>query len=610
MILPCHRPNAVRALLSGLLTLLLVSPGLAQQGGVENGLRQMPLTQPDQPPYGQRTDAFRRLLFEFRFHPVKSFAELQEEPGKSVLIVLGDPKCLNDRDFPQGVREFVAQGGAVMIASDKATTDQSARHLIQLAGVIVTGEALVCMSSDPNLVYNGFANCPFVQPTASPGSLGGSANVWSTLAELIGAGQRPDLFRDPHPNQPNLRVATNVPSRLAEQGRLPRSGIYRLAQLPPCRIENVSVGPMPPTSPPPRFGPQSPPPRRGGMSRSFARQEAPLFAVGGNVGKGRFLVLADHSLFINRMILPRETGNLEFAANCLHWLRGGVSSLSEAMKVMNSPRGTQALTGERNKLLFWDDGEVRTNFEVPLKSVPIGPPWGAEPAIVAAIDQALARAEDQNSFNRHLLEELADQDWTMNKLGRAVLYLLTFALFLLLGYRFVWRERYRLDVTVPRLARVVAQHEPRASLLEQRRWAMLRAGNVWETAHQSARLCFQSAGISLIGKFPPRISVQGNWWRRWRIARRVGRLWELARGDAPARIPPAALKHWLRDLEELRTALSKGTIRLTDTSERPANTGRTARSNSARCANWPRGCASCGSASSARSARSSSAWPG
>jgi hypothetical protein len=552
MIIPRYRPNMARALPAALLLLSLASPCEGQSNEV---------------PYGQRTDAFRRLLFELRFQPVKTFAELQEEPSKSVLIVLGDPQCLDDRNFPERLRGFIEKGGAVLIATDKATQGQAARHLLELAGVTVTGETLVVTPSFLNQVYNGNGYCPFVQPMANSAPLGGSANVLGALAELIGAGQRPALFRNPHPDQPDLRVATNVSSRLKLQGLFLPSGIYRLAQLPSCRDENSFQEQVRFRGYPGMSGPQNITPKMNGNAQQY---DAPLFAVGGKVGKGRVLVLADHSIFINRMILPRDTGNLEFAANCLHWLRGGASSLPEMMKAANTPQGLQQLAGERERVLFSDDGVVRTNFEVPLKSVPITPPLAAEPAIVAAIDRALARAEDENSFNLNLLEGFDDNGWTMNRLGRYALCLLTLAFLLLLGYRFVWRERYRPDLGVPRLARVVAQHEPRASLLEQRRWALLRGGNVWETAHQSARLCFQSAGIPLTGPYPPRVTVQGGWWRRWRAARRVGRLWELARGAAPARIPPAALKHWLRDLDELKTALAKGTIRLTSTSERPA----------------------------------------
>ncbi len=68
-------------------------------------------------PYGQRTDAFRRLLYEFKFQPLKTFAQLQAKPSESVLIVLGDPSCLSMDHFPEGLRSFVQQGGAVLIAT-------------------------------------------------------------------------------------------------------------------------------------------------------------------------------------------------------------------------------------------------------------------------------------------------------------------------------------------------------------------------------------------------------------------------------------------------------------------------------------------------------------
>ncbi len=61
----------------------------------------------------------------------------------------------------------------------------------------------------------------------------------------------------------------------------------------------------------------------------------------------------------------------------------------------------------------------------------------------------------------------------------------------------------------------------------------------------------------------PRVTVRGGWWQRQRIGRRVTRLWRLARGEAPILTSPAALNRWLRELEELKTALANGTIQLT-----------------------------------------------
>jgi hypothetical protein len=263
------------------------------------------------------------------------------------------------------------------------------------------------------------------------------------------------------------------------------------------------------------------------------------------------------------MILPRDTGNLEFAANCLHWLRGGVCTPGEAIQAMGSTIRLEQLAGQRDKVLLWDDGRIRTDFEVPMKKMPLHPTLGSEPAIVAAIDQTLARLEDNHAFDDGLFEVFDDQGWSTRKLQRYVLYLLTLAALMLAAYRFFRHARHRVDAAVPMLAQAVTQHEPKASLLEQRRRALLRSGNVWETVHQLARQQFESAGIPLTGSSPPRLTTEGSWWQRWRVRRRVARLWQLARGETPARISPPALRRWMRDLEELKTILANGTIQRT-----------------------------------------------
>ncbi|HWG44969.1 MAG TPA: hypothetical protein VN688_19525 [Gemmataceae bacterium] len=499
-------------------------------------------------PYGQRTDAFRRLLYELKFQPLKTFAELQLNPSESVLIVLGDPSCLSRGYFPEGLMPFVQQGGAVLIATDKKTEGEVGKNLVSLAGVNVTGETLMCLRPNPADLYGTSPYCPFVQPVPDSTGSAGSTNVLGALATIVGAGGQPVLFRNPRPDQPDLRVATNAPSRLQQRGWWLPGGIQRLAYLPLCEDETKALH-RPPVL---RIRPDNQP----------EASPRPLFAVGGTMGEGRVLVLADHSVFINRMILPRDTGNLEFAANCLHWLRGGASTPIEMLRAANSPQAIQQITGQRDKVLFWDDGQIRTDFRVPMREIPINPSLGSEPAIVAAVNQTVMKMEDQNALNRNLLDGLDNRDWSLQRLGRYAVYALTLALLLFLGYVVVWRGRYRLDASSPLLEYVAAQHEPRLSLLEQRRRAMLRTGNVWETAHQLARQCFESAGIPLTGTSAPRIALRGGWWQTWRIRRRIARLWSLAQGDTPMRISPIALKRWLREMEELKTALVNAEIRM------------------------------------------------
>jgi hypothetical protein len=518
-------------LVAGLLTFVLVSPCAAQKAIATNVPKPINIPLHElQTPYGQRTDAFRRLLFEIQFQPWHNFGELLANPSESILIVLGEPGFLSKNNFPHGLRSFVEQGGAVLIATDKETEGEAGRILSELAGVRVSGNKL----HDPSgtKLYKGQPFCPFVEPIAASTPMGGPARVLAS---------RPDLFRNPQPNQAPLQVATNAPSELwQDEHGLPK-GIHRLAHLSPgCTDEDLLFRPA---------GGRSPLP--------------PLFAVGGTLGKGRVVVLADHSIFINRMMLPRDNGNLEFAANCLHWLRGGVSTPGELLRAANDPQATEKLLGRRDKVLFCDDGHIWTDFAVPLKRMPIKPSLDMAPAVVAALDRAVGRMEDGDVFNRTLEIQIEGLPGGWPCVLRTAVYAFTLAAMVLLGYFFLWRGRHRHESSVPLLAHAVSQHEPGASLLEQRRRALLRSGNVWETVHQLARQCFEEAGIPLTGDAPPRLVAQGGWRQRRHAGRRVARLWKLACGDAPVRISPAALNRWLRDLEELKTALANGTIRLT-----------------------------------------------
>src|SRR5262249_41995587 len=128
------------ALVAGLWTFVLVLPCAAQRAIATNVPKPISIPLHElQTPYGQRTDAFRRLLFELRFQPLSNVAQLQANPSESILILLGEPSFLSKGSFPQGLRSFVEQGGAVLIATDKETEGEAGRILSELAGVRVSG---------------------------------------------------------------------------------------------------------------------------------------------------------------------------------------------------------------------------------------------------------------------------------------------------------------------------------------------------------------------------------------------------------------------------------------------------------------------------------------
>src|SRR5262249_46817188 len=125
------------------------------------------------------------------------------------------------------------------------------------------------------------------------------------------------------------------------------------------------------------------------------------FAAGGPFGQGRALVLADHSIFINDMMLRKDNDNLAFAASCIDWLTEG---------------------GKRNQVLMIDEGEVVTTFQVPLQE--LDPPM---PGAAEMINHVLLRLEEGDGLYRFLAEQRVRGDWV--QLGVVALFTLGLIVF-------------------------------------------------------------------------------------------------------------------------------------------------------------------------------------
>jgi hypothetical protein len=469
-----------------------------------------PAQRPASVPFAYRADAFRRILFELGLTPLKKYADVAEDPKDTLLVVLGQTDCLHSGILGTGLRGFVEDGGAALIATDRAPRREAAEELVDVAGVTVSGKSLVGPAEEADVLYHGKDFCPFLDPIS---------------------GETPDLFRVlPVPGSPQLRVAANAPSQLEVRRRW--TLLPELARLPAS--SHVEGDP-----PPPR------PPQEGRLLERFVprwQKKGPLFAVGGPVGDGRILVLADHSIFINQMMVPTDNNNVEFAWNCLKWLQG---------------EGEQ----RRHKVLFVEDGTIQTNLKVPLKESS-GLPPGASRAAVLVIDDTLAKLEDKGTLDEALLDRLgASRFEGPNRLVRRALEVLTVVFLVYFIYRVGIRGRFRLDAAVPLLAHEVARHTPAAPLMEQRYHSALKAGNLWETAHALARQWFASLALGA-GTAPPEVVVRGGWWQRSSLRRRFRRLWRLAHDSIPVRVTPRALRALLRDLDEMKAALADGTIRL------------------------------------------------
>src|SRR5947209_2571980 len=83
------------------------------------------------------THVFRRILHDHNLSPLHGFKELEPDPRRCILIVLGDLSWL--ADAPDGLESFVRRGGAVLAASDRFLREEkAAEQLAAVAGVAVS----------------------------------------------------------------------------------------------------------------------------------------------------------------------------------------------------------------------------------------------------------------------------------------------------------------------------------------------------------------------------------------------------------------------------------------------------------------------------------------
>jgi hypothetical protein len=472
------------------------------------------------------TEVFRRILHERQFDALHSFGDLTDDPEHTILIVFGVAEKLTE--VPGGLKQFVDDGGALFLATDRRLLPQAERELVQTAGVSVVGQSVICKDKDS--CYRGIEVCPFLIPAD---------------------GAAPDLFRNLSADKPSLsKVATNAPSYL-ERASILSGGPYlsRLASLPKDSTLEGAGGSLP---------------------------KSDLFAVGGRRRNGRVLVMADHSIFINEMMLPEDNGNVEFTYNCLEWLRG------------DPKQG-------RSKVLFVEDGNINSTFEVPLKEMPdvlmkrlleylgehpdeaaklalnIAAHYPKETAKLALdvadaadktaqkvtpeVERSLQEVDERDAINDHLLRGFADPDGLL----RGLLVWLAVLVVLYGCYKIGWKARRRSDLEGPTLSAALYRLAPANTVVEQRRRDLIRADNLWEPARELARQCLPESGA------PPKVVVQGGWLLRRTMAGRVRRLWQMAYGP-PTRV---SLKQWrrlLREAQQVKTAVANGVVRFQESS--------------------------------------------
>lgn len=245
---------------------------------------------------GDGNDVLRWILGQQRWQALPSWREAIADPAKTLLLVLGDCGWSLGRPGlePREVEQFVSSGGALLLASDRPHRVGGARELLAL-GVDIAG-AFVVVPRGP--LYRGVPTWPLAVPIRHP-----AIPVFNQLNQV--ATNRPSFLRL-RPGSPLQYLARFDPSASLEDNR-------RLL------VDNYDGH----------------------------------FAAAGFVGKGKALVLADHSLFINSMLWQQDNQNLQLTLLALVWLR----------------EPAQPDQPKRTRCLMIDDGQIQPSFDVPIEAL-------------------------------------------------------------------------------------------------------------------------------------------------------------------------------------------------------------------------------------------------
>jgi hypothetical protein len=451
-------------------------------------------------PFEQGTHAFRFILNNLELKPVSDINQLQEEAGKSILIVFGETQVLDN--IPGGLQTFLENGGALLVATDRDVGRKWQRDF----QTQFTHE-FVHISKE--LGYKNNPQCPIVKPL----------NV-----------QEPPIFENLN------QVATNRPVYFNNHSK----ELKTIAVFPEeAWVEKGGARPL---------------------LRTTTLGKPAAFAAAGSYGRGRVIVLSDHSVFINEMMIQTDNDNFDFAYQCVDWLRREGDS-------------------QRTQVLLLDEGETVTSFDIPVTDVPMPP--------IGVINQMLVKMEQENLFNKIALGEHLTERFP--GFLRGLVVALTTALAGFGCYRFLM-ARYVVDPKEPLFSNKMAKQTPDIALTVQRNAAMIKTDNFWEAAHHLARDWFltnvpeallepkgsgvffrspshdkgstKPIGAGGLKKAPDpfeHLSVDATWWRRRSWMKKLHGICQIATGP-PRRLPAAEFARFVTDLEEVKAALARGAL--------------------------------------------------
>jgi hypothetical protein len=428
------------------------------------------------------TELFRNEFFRAGIRPLRNLKDVLDVPEQTIIVLLGENSVKHSL-YNADIRRAVERGAAILIASDRTI------WLADLFGVQITGGELTAAPEDS---HRGKIHRPFVRPYKFWGEIDENSPR-APFKSLEAAGQG--------------ALATNYTSVLRILPQRTRAHVEALAGYPfsSSLIFN-------------QFDP----------NRDH-------FAAGGTLEEGRFLILADHSVFVNGMVWCDDNANFWFARDCVKWLAG---------------------KEEKNRCLFVEDGNIQTEFELVfpdtddsllnqiLKAIPLFEKHG---------NTLIHEAEKQNLFNQIILQSVGQRP-----IIRGVL--LAFTAFVILACLLMFvRNRAGADpartLVTPELAAMI----PRGNVLQQRFTSLIESENVYEAARHLVRDFLSGMNAEPDEKgLPPKLEIEDGYIDEAGLRRRIARLWRIGFDSVPVAV---ALDDWpklTRDLKEVLTDADDG----------------------------------------------------
>jgi hypothetical protein len=459
------------------------------------------------------SELFRFALHEKKLQPHPKVQDALSRPESSIIVVLGNTDGLNLLFARQGAgaafQEFVQRGGAILIATDRRDRPVIGLSWMQVFNNMeVTGQIV---NARPERAYEGNPERPFVRPKAPTGHVR-QPSPFELFAKL--------------PESGSSAIATDRPSTMSIPKFIPNCDVESLAGYPDGSSMQRSKQPVHPDV------------------NHFAVSIRPQFSP------GRLLILADHSVFANGMMgfpdsfdgteeLKLKNGNWEFTNRTINWLKGGWQE-------------------ERTHCLFIENGEIKTEFAVPIPPRPKPPIPDLPPDVMANIilnsmNPIIDEAQEKNLFNRIL------EGWFgFPRLVRLFIYVVT-ALLVFAGLRWLARGQRKVEPGTTLSAAGQAALLPRGGVLRQRTTAQIEVANLYEAASGRVRDRFDVLGgrPAPNGGMPP-VLVAGDLNDGPVLRRTVEWLWSVGYGDRPVPVTPAEWDQMNRLLERVMLRASQG----------------------------------------------------